>query len=65
MPFHGALTDLQVWSRALAGEEVVQWLDCAPGMARRGNFLVWDTLNLTISGLDTHQIDESEICSYQ
>ena len=62
MPFHGAVTDLQVWDRVLEDEGVVRWLDCTPGTDREGNLLTWDTLNLNISGLVTQEIEASEIC---
>ena len=58
MPFHGAVTDLQVWDRVLADDCVVRWLDCT-GTDREGNLLTWDTLNLNISGLVTQEIEEA------
>ena len=60
-PLHGAVSDLQVWSRLLQEEELQQWLHCRSDLV--GNYLNWATLHLNITGLHTWYWDKDDICS--
>ena len=59
-PHHGAVSDLQVWSRLLDDDEVLQWLQCRSGLV--GDFLSWETLQINITGLYTWDREKDDIC---
>ena len=60
-PLHGAVSDLQVWSRLLEEEELLQWLHCRSDLL--GNFLTWESLHLnTTGGLLTSDRHKDDIC---
>ena len=47
--FHGALTDVQLWSRRLTDSEMAAWADCVSDSA--GDLIDWSSAELSITGL--------------
>ena len=62
-PFHGALSDLNVWSRALTEAELAGWARCELGQP--GDLLDWRMAELNMTGLNTASVDREEICGEQ
>ena len=59
-PHHGAITDLNVWSRALTDQEIGDWQHCKKDP--EGITLSWDNLQFTVRGLNVSEIDRNETC---
>ena len=59
-PFHGAMTDVQLWSNMLNTTELDQWFRC--GDQVKGDLINWDTAGLDVEGLDRTNVDKEEIC---
>ena len=60
-PHHGALTDLNIWSRVLAQQDLQDWMWCRSEEA--GDLVSWETSELDITGgLNLTNIEREEIC---
>ena len=59
-PFYGAVSDVQVWSRARPEKELAEWARCEPGEA--GDLLDWGRAELNITGLTSLSVGRAEIC---
>ena len=63
-PFHGAVSDVNVWSRLLSEEEILAWSLCQRDIP--GHVLSWSEVMLDISPmLAVQQIEKSKICLKQ
>ena len=58
---HGAMTDLQVWSRVLTDLQLEDWRSCAADS--RGNIIDWSNAVLESQGLDIIELNKKEVCS--
>ena len=58
--FHGAMTDVQLWSRRLNLKELGRWFSCEDLV--KGDLINWDTAELEVEGLEMTNVDEEEIC---
>ena len=56
---HGAVTDVNVFSRILSGEEVGDWARCR---GQPGDLLDWRTAQLDITNLETEEGQETVGC---
>ena len=60
-PSHGAVTDVNIWSRTLSRPEVTAWSRCQGNTA--GDSLAWDTADLVITGgLQLGDVEAAEVC---
>ena len=60
-PVHGAVSDLNIWSRILSEEEISAWSLCQRDLP--GSVLSWSEASLDISPMLTvKQIEKSKIC---
>ena len=60
-PSHGAVSDVNIWSRTLTGPEVTAWATCED--SRAGDSLAWDTAELVITGdLQLGDVEAAEVC---
>ena len=59
-PFHGAMTDVQLWSRRLNMKELDRWFSCEDLVP--GDLINWNTAELEVEGLEMMSGDEEEIC---
>ena len=59
LPMHGAMTDVNVFSRILSEEEVGDWARCG---GEPGDILDWRTAQLNITNLHTEQGNETVGC---
>ena len=59
-PLHGAVTDLNIWSSALAAGQLSDWTHCRHQQG--GDVIDWETAGLVITGLQTFQLDKEEVC---
>ena len=58
-PMHGAVTDVNVFSRILSEEEVGDWARCG---GQSGDILDWRTAQLNITKLETKEGNETVGC---
>ena len=56
-PTHGAVTEVNVWSRVLSDSEVSEWSNC--GSVQGGKVVDWATAALNVSGLQVTLIPQS------
>ena len=66
-PFHGALTDVNLWRRVLSLEELEAWAGCrlltTGGSGGSGGLLVnWETARLTSRGVMEGRVERSSTC---
>ena len=63
-PFHGALTDVNVWSRVLSVEEVEAWAGCrlSSSGGDGGRLVSWETASLTTRGVRLGSVERSSTC---
>ena len=59
-PWHGAVTDLQVWSRRLSVQETRSWALCRD--QQEGDLVSWQEVKLEIKGLNVTRIERRETC---
>ena len=59
-PYHGALTDVNIWDRILPEQEQSDWMFCKTETG--GNVVSWESAQLNITGLDTDLINREETC---
>ena len=59
-PLSGAMTDVNIWDRALSNQQVDSWRLC--NSEEVGNILNWTTVQLEITGLTKDKIDKAELC---
>ena len=59
-PMFGAVTDLQVWSRALTRDSVRQWTSCQT--KEEGDLICWSRAALQATGLQVEEMEKSQIC---
>ena len=60
VPYHGAMTDVNIWDRILSEQEVSDWMFCKTEAG--GNVISWETAQLSITGLNTELINREEAC---
>ena len=58
--FHGAITDVQMWSRGLTESEVRSWADC--GSEDAGDLIDWSRTELNITGLAQLTAERDSVC---
>ena len=63
VPSHGAVTDVNIWSRVLSEEEILAWALCEKEVL--GPVLSWEGVDLSISRLETLEIERDRICLKQ
>ena len=60
-PHHGALTDVNIWSRVLDQQELEDWMWCRSEQA--GDLISWENSQLNITGgLNLTNIEREETC---
>ena len=59
-PTYGAVTDLNIWDRALSEEEVRGWSRCE--LEDGGNFINWTHASLRVVGYKKVEREKSEVC---
>ena len=59
-PVFGAVTDLNIWGRVLATEEVMAWENC--GMVGEGDIVAWEDIQLDRVGLEVVILDRDLMC---
>ena len=60
IPMHGSVTDVQVWSRVLSGEEMAGWYHCNTTIT--GDIIDWATVQWATLHLNTVEMDKTSIC---
>ena len=58
--FHGAITDVQMWNRALTHSQLIEWAQCQDGDP--GDLINWETADFNVTGLIKEVVDKEEIC---
>ena len=59
-PYHGAMTDVNIWDRVLSEQEQSDWMFCKTETG--GNVVSWGSAQLNITGLNTGLINREETC---
>ena len=59
-PHNGAITDVNIWNRALSSRDLNSWRVC--NSQEIGNILNWTSVQLEITGLTKEKINKSELC---
>ena len=59
-PHNGAITDVNIWNRALSSRDLNSWRLC--NSQEIGNILNWTTVQLEITGLTKEKINKTELC---
>lgn len=59
-PLNGAITDVNMWNRALSSKELDSWRLC--NSQEIGNVLNWTTVQLEVTGLTKEKIKKTELC---
>ena len=59
-PHHGAVTDVNVWSRILSDQEIEDWALCRADI--EGKRLNWEKLELVINKVNISELPRNETC---
>ena len=60
VPFHGAVSDVNIWSRVLTEEEILSWSLCERDIS--GKVLSWEESILNITLVTEETIDRQRMC---
>ena len=61
LPFHGEMTDVNVWSRVLSEEEIIKWKKCEAIEA--GDVVNWETVKLNLTaGVEIIEEEREKTC---
>ena len=59
-PFHGEITDLNVWTNGQSNDKIIQFMSCEE--QRSGDFLSWENVYLNISGVEKVEQSFLDFC---
>lgn len=66
-PFHGSMTDINVWNYSISNEEIQKWMNCEKSL-EKGKIFKWNNLsdpdyeNVIIDGAKVHFESKEKIC---
>ena len=63
-PFHGALTDVNLWSRVLSVEELEAWARCSQLTSGGGedSLVSWETAVVSVRGVREGRVERASTC---
>ena len=66
-PFHGSMTDINIWNYFISNEDIHKWMNCEKSL-EKGKIFKWNNLsdpdseNVIIDGAKVHFESTEEIC---